>query len=144
MLPKDSANQKMKDAAGNPVLRAGMSAALFIGSRFPRRWWGLAGSAPFKGRVATEGELSPARLNGAAAALRLHRNRGADLDGIVELARFPIGHPDAAVRGRLARQVALVQAEAGSEFHEVRHRGADEMGVARPGVAPGIDIRLHD
>ena len=66
------------------------------------------------------------------------------MDGIVELARLPIGHPDAAVRGRLARQVALVQAVARGEFHEVRHRGADKMGVARPGVAPGIDIRLHD
>lgn len=67
-----------------------------------------------------------------------------DARGIKELARFPMGHPDAAVRCGHARQVSLVQAVARREFEKVGHRSADKVRTWRLAVAPAIDVGLHD
>src|SRR5262245_43570995 len=48
------------------------------------------------------------------------------------------------MRGRLARQVPLVQSVTGREFEKVGHRSADEVRMWRAAVAPAIDVGLHD
>src|SRR5437870_1811513 len=66
------------------------------------------------------------------------------MGGIVELARFPIRHPDAAVRRRHPWQIALVQPKARRKLEEERHRRADELGVSRLRSAPDILVGAVD
>ena len=76
--------------------------------------------------------------------LRPNRYRCADVGGIVELACFPVGHPDASVGSGHSGEITLVQSVPRRKLDEERHRRADEMGVRRFAVFPRIDVPLHD
>src|SRR6266576_1757677 len=86
------------------------------------------------------------RRSSAAArpSLRFYHHHGAEVGGVIELARFPIRHANASVCCRPPRQVALVQSVARREFEKVGHRAANEVRVRRFGVTPAIDVGLHD
>jgi hypothetical protein len=83
-------------------------------------------------------------LRATSFSLRSYHHRCANVGNLIKLTRFPIRHPNAAVRCGLPWQIALVQSVARRELEKVGHRGAYEVGMRWFGVTPAIDIRFHD
>lgn len=65
------------------------------------------------------------------------------MDRVIELSGFPIRHPHASMRSRVARQVTGMQAIAGLEFDKVGHRCSDKMCTGRPALFPHVHIGFH-
>src|SRR5882757_4525308 len=63
-------------------------------------------------------EVAPPR----APFLRFYHHQCAEVSSAIKLARFPIRHPNASVRCRHPRQIALVQSVTRREFEKVGHR----------------------
>lgn len=61
-----------------------------------------------------------------------------------EFLRHVVGHPDAAMRGIVARQVASVHADAAIKAHEVPHRGSDEFAAGWDFIHTGIGVVVDD
>src|SRR4026209_1375754 len=76
--------------------------------------------------------------------LRLYYYWCPNVNGVIKLTRFPIGHSNASVRCRLPRQVTLVQSVARRELEKIRHRCAHEVAMRWFGVTPAIDVGFHD
>jgi hypothetical protein len=53
-------------------------------------------------------------------------DRGAQIDVVEECFRHFAGHPDTAMRGWIARQIAFMHSHASGDAHKKRHRGALE------------------
>src|SRR3954464_12730765 len=95
-------------------------------------------------RGATETITFAAHAEVGSPSLRPNGHGRADVRRLVELAGFPVRHPDTTVRGGNTGQISLVQSVTGRELDEERHRRADKMRTARLIVFPAIDVRFHD
>ena len=78
------------------------------------------------------------------ARLGFYYHHCAKVSGVIELAGFPIRHPNASVGCRDPWQITLVQSVAGRELDEIRHRSANKVRMRRFGVEPAINIGFCD
>ena len=68
------------------------------------------------------------------------RHRRAGGNGLEEILRHKLRHPNAAVGGRISRQIARVHADAADNAHEIGHGRAFEMRARRLGIFADVDI----
>jgi hypothetical protein len=73
----------------------------------------------------------------------LNHHRRPDADGLVKLARLPIRHPNAAMRGGFTREIAGVQSVGRKELDKERHLRSEKAGTSRARMFAHIDVCFH-